>query len=421
MSPKKVLIVAPVLSKSGYGVHARFVVDALSTRPDLFDLYVSPLTWGESSWMYENTPKKKFYDFLIQKAAQFPGPYDLSVQVTIPSEWQNFAKINVGVTAGVETNKVPLPWLQRCNSMDKLIVTSEHTRNTFLESKYDIKSDINDEVMSMVGCQKPVEVITYPVKKLTAKNIEDKVKLPSDFNFLSVTQCAPRKNMESVIKWFVEEFRNEDVGLVLKAHGANNSTPDKQRTEGMLRHFIAELGERRCKIHHIHGSMTDEELHGLYTHPKIKCYATATHGEGFGLPIYEAAYSGLPVIAPNWSGHKDFLSISKKDKKGRIKKEPCYERVAVTFENVPQHALMEGIITPDMSWCSPKEDKFKRAMRDVYTNYVAKKKTAERLQSYLIETFSEENQFAAMCNGIWTAYENETTAWAGQMEEVQTL
>ena len=421
MSAKKVLIVAPVLSKSGYGVHARFVVDALSTRPDLFDLHVSPLTWGESSWMYENTAKKKFYDFLIQKGATFQGPYDISVQVTVPTEWQNFAKINIGVTAGVETNKVPLPWLQRSNSMDKLIVTSQHTKATFLESKYDIKSEINDEVLSMVGCQKPVEVITYPVKQLEIENVEDRVKLPCEFNFLSVTQIAPRKNMEALIQWFIEEFRNEDVGLVLKSHGANNSTPDKTRTEAMLRRFVQEQGERRCKIHHIHGSMTDEELHGLYTHPGIKCYATTTHGEGFGLPIFESAYSGVPVIAPNWSGHKDFLSIAKKTGTGKIKKEPCFERVGVTFEKVPHHALMEGIITPDMSWCVPKEDKFKRAMRDVYTNYSAKKRTAEKLQTYLLETFSQDNQFEAMCNGVWTAYENETTAWAGEMEEVQTL
>jgi glycosyltransferase involved in cell wall biosynthesis len=421
MNPKKVIVVAPLLSKSGYGVHARFVVDALSTRPDLFDLYVSPLTWGESSWMYENTPKRKFYDFLIQKGANFQGPFDISVQVTVPTEWQNFAKINVGVTAGVETNKVPLPWLQRCNSMDKLIVTSQHTKSTFTQSKYDIKSEINDEVLSLVGCQKPVEVVTYPVKNLTPVNVESRVELPCEFNFLSVTQIAPRKNMEKLIQWFIEEFRNEDVGLVLKAHGANNSTPDRERTEGMLRNFIAEQGSRQCKIHHIHGSMTDEELHGLYIHPKIKCYVTATHGEGFGLPIYEAAYSGLPVIAPNWSGHKDFLSIEKELGNGRIKKEVCFERVSVEFGNIPEHALMPDIITADMSWCNPKEDKFKRAMRNVYTQYVAKKKTAEKLQKYLVEKFSEENQFACMCNEVWTAYENETTAWTDTMEEVQTL
>ena len=418
---KKVIVVAPVLSKSGYGVHARFVVDALSTRPDLFDLYVRPLTWGESSWIYEDTHKRKYYEFLIHKANAYGGPYDISAQVTVPPEWQNVAKINIGITAGVETNKVPLPWLRRSNSMDKLIVTSQHTADTFLKTRYDIKSEHTEEILSLVGCQKPVEVVTYPVKPLTPTDLSATVDIRPEFNFLTVTQMAPRKNMESVIRWFVEEFRNEDVGLLLKAHGANNSTPDRHRTENVLEKFVEELGPRKCKIYHIHGGMTDEELHGLYHHPRIKAYITATHGEGFGLPIYEAAYSGLPVVAPNWSGHRDFLSILTPGCKGKMKKEICFERVASDFGPVPEHALMDDIITADMKWCYPKEEKFKRALRRVYSEHKVRKRTAERLQKYLLKTFSQENQFNAMCNAVWTAAENETTEWATKMEEVQEI
>ena len=53
--------------------------------------------------------------------------------------------------------------------------------------------------------------------------------------------------------------------------------------------------------------MSDEEMNSLYKHPNIHAYTTITHGEGFGLPIFEAACSGLPVIAPAWSGQVDFL------------------------------------------------------------------------------------------------------------------
>ena len=45
----------------------------------------------------------------------------------------------------------------------------------------------------------------------------------------------------------------------------------------------------------------------LYAHPKIKAYVSLTHGEGYGLPLFEAAYHGIPIIAPDWSGHLDFL------------------------------------------------------------------------------------------------------------------
>jgi glycosyltransferase involved in cell wall biosynthesis len=46
----------------------------------------------------------------------------------------------------------------------------------------------------------------------------------------------------------------------------------------------------------------------LYIPKKHPCAMIAIpHGEGFGLPIFEAAYSGLPVISVGWSGQCDFL------------------------------------------------------------------------------------------------------------------
>ena len=45
-----------------------------------------------------------------------------------------------------------------------------------------------------------------------------------------------------------------------------------------------------------------------------------THGEGFGLPLYEGSSAGLPVIATDWSGHLDFLSMKENlNSKGKIR------------------------------------------------------------------------------------------------------
>jgi len=45
--------------------------------------------------------------------------------------------------------------------------------------------------------------------------------------------------------------------------------------------------------------------------PQVKALVALTRGEGYGLPILEAAASGLPVIATGWSGHMDFLKLGK--------------------------------------------------------------------------------------------------------------
>jgi glycosyltransferase involved in cell wall biosynthesis len=36
-----------------------------------------------------------------------------------------------------------------------------------------------------------------------------------------------------------------------------------------------------------------------------------TKGEGFGRPLLEFSMTGKPIIASNWSGHKDFLPLDK--------------------------------------------------------------------------------------------------------------
>jgi glycosyltransferase involved in cell wall biosynthesis len=51
-------------------------------------------------------------------------------------------------------------------------------------------------------------------------------------------------------------------------------------------------------------------MNDLYNHPKIKTMVSFTKGEGFGRPLLEFTMTGKPVVASNWSGHKDFLSIT---------------------------------------------------------------------------------------------------------------
>jgi glycosyltransferase involved in cell wall biosynthesis len=52
-------------------------------------------------------------------------------------------------------------------------------------------------------------------------------------------------------------------------------------------------------------------MNEVYNHPKIKSMVTLTKGEGFGRPLLEFTMTGKPIIASNWSGHKDFLPMNK--------------------------------------------------------------------------------------------------------------
>lgn len=74
--------------------------------------------------------------------------------------------------------------------------------------------------------------------------------------------------------------------------------------------FILSCGlENPPKVTLVQDRLTDEELRSLYHN--VQCYVSAHHAEGFGLGIFEATLSGLPVIATKYSGNLDFSPSSK--------------------------------------------------------------------------------------------------------------
>ena len=51
----KVILKAPVLSRSCYGEHSRFVLRSLMRREDIFDIYVMNINWGATGIVPEDT------------------------------------------------------------------------------------------------------------------------------------------------------------------------------------------------------------------------------------------------------------------------------------------------------------------------------------------------------------------------------
>ena len=304
----KVFLRGPILTQSGYGHHARTVFRALKTRSDLFDIYVQPTAWGGTSWIWQDSDERSELDFLLNKTIQYinsGGKFDMSLQVTIPNEFEILAPINIGITAGIETDKVSAEWLQKCNEMTKILTISEHSMAGFTNTIYDATNQKTGE-KTKFGLQVPIDFVHYPVLEEDDSKIE--LDLTTDFNFLAVAQMGPRKNIQMTIEAFVEEFRdNENVGLIVKTNTSKNSLLDRLKCKAALQNKIASLGDKKCKIYLLHGYMTNAEMQSLYRNDKVRCLVSTTHGEGFGLPLFEAAYNGLPVIATDWSGHLDFL------------------------------------------------------------------------------------------------------------------
>ena len=105
-----------------------------------------------------------------------------------------------------------------------------------------------------------IDAVDYPTKSFD-KLPDLGIELDYDINFLAVAQFGPRKNLPNTVKWFVEEFRDEEVGLVLKTNLAKNCVMDREKIQGDLIRFLRQFGERKCKVYLLHGDMEDDELH----------------------------------------------------------------------------------------------------------------------------------------------------------------
>ena len=405
---KNVYLKGPLLSRSGYGEHARFIFRALQSRPDLYRLHVEPTNWGKSSWNLRPTEENteilnaaKRVNEYVQKNGQ--TPMDVAIQVLIPNEWapsQTIARHSIGVTAAIETDKASQKWIEHCNTVDSIVVPSEHAKKTLVEPEY---TGVSEGQGFHISCKTPVEVISYPFRN-TEKDDDflKSIDFETDFNFLTIAQFGPRKNLIHTIKYFVEEFHDdENVGLVIKSHEINNSILDRKTLQTKLKSHLNNWPDRKCKVYLLHGDLTDEQISSLYVHPKIHAYFTITHGEGFGLPIFEAACNGLPVAAPAWSGHVDFLYAEVENEVSKKKKrKPLFTKIKFDMTEIPEDVVWENVLEKGTSWCDAEEKSSKKALRSMKEGYNKVKKDALFLQEYLREKLEEEKMFKAFVDHV---------------------
>lgn len=306
---KTVLLRAPVLTLSGYGVHARQVARWLFEQEEVLDLdiAVEPLNWGHTGWLTDVEAEDGLVGRVLQAANNTKPFYDVTIQLQLPNEWNPMlGAFNIGITAGVETDRCNPAWIDAVNQMNLVIVPSEFVKKTFLTSG-NVTTDIvvvPESFIDEVGTQDSCSI---------------DLNLDTKFNFLVFGQITgnnpenDRKNLAYTIKWMAEVFANTpDVGVIIKSNLARNTKIDRAATTNMFTKLVEEVkvgvGPR---FYLLHGNMKNQEVVGLYKHPKVKALLTLTHGEGYGLPILEAAACGLPVIAPDWSGHMEFLKHGK--------------------------------------------------------------------------------------------------------------
>jgi glycosyltransferase involved in cell wall biosynthesis len=271
--------------------------------------------------------------------------------------------------------------------MSAVIVPSKHTAECFKKT-----GTINT----------PLEIIPEAYASSidgNSKSTLDDLDLKTPFNFLVFGQITgnnpenDRKNIFYTIKWLCEVFKDDqDVGIVIKTNAGRNTEIDKRLVTQTINSVIS--GVRKGpfpKIHLLHGNLSDNEVASLYRHPKIKGLISLTRGEGYGLPLLEAAASDLPVIATGWSGHVDFLSRGK------------YIDIAYNITQVHPTRVDNAIFVAGSMWASPNEDDFKRKIVKFRNGHTIPKEWAQSLGVTIRKEYSIDS--------IIKTYDRITKEW----------
>lgn len=376
-----VLIRGPLLSVTGYGCHTRQIWEWARSKPG-WEVYSSIVPWGHCTYYIDPLAEEGIIGDVMSRSGTPPRKPDVSIQVQLPDEWDNtLAHKNIGVTAGIEADKCSMKWVAACEKMDRVIVPSEYSKLSF------INGGLEESKVRNVP-----EAMTCSFGETSNSNeISNKLdNLSTDFNFLVFGQITAqnadtdRKNTFNCLKWLCEEFKNrKDVGIVLKTNLGRQTQQDKQATHEMVNRVIEVVRQGDYpRIHVVHGLMDRNEVGKLFTHSKIKALCAPTRGEGWGLPILDAAAAGLPIIATAHSGHMDFMKYVR------------YLDLDFKLVEIPETMADGRIWVPGAKWAEPSENSFKSRVRKFYKSPRIPKEWAEEGKQQIRKTFNLQSIFA---------------------------
>lgn len=281
----KIRYVAPALCPDGYGEFARHIVWALHHAGH--ELSVSTFLHNASE------PPERFGEKGLLAAALLERPLpapDVNIVNATPHSFEEFripSTLNIGFTM-YEAEHISESAVMSCNRMDAVFVPSRW----------------NQQIFRQHGVTVPVFVVRPPWTRLLPP---PRRRVREPFTFYSVFEWrTPHKDPYSLVAAYCRAFTaKDDVLLRVKTfeRGA------KGAIESEIRQWQKSFGNGALpEIELVLGSMGSDEL--WQAHSGADCYVSSHHGEGWGMPIWEAMAAGLPAISTGFGANLEFMQSS---------------------------------------------------------------------------------------------------------------
>ncbi|HEY7033076.1 MAG TPA: hypothetical protein VH482_17145 [Thermomicrobiales bacterium] len=253
-----------------------------------------------------------------------------------------------------EATRVPPTWIDYGRRHALTVVTSEVCRRAWIDSGAPADRlrvcHLGFDPAAFSGSAEPM-----PLRLPNGQWVEE-----FRTRVLNISALCPRKNLLGLMRaWLRATSRDDDAILIQKLtiyHGSEYAWYLHQ-----LDRIQDELGKRfdeAAPVRTIFRTFPDRDVPRLFaaaTH-----YLSLSHGEGWDLPMLEAAASGLRLIAPDHSAYQTYLNPA------IARMLPSHEIPAVFPYTGPTAELFRGL-----NWWQPDEDAAVEAIREAIAGHDA--------------------------------------------------
>jgi glycosyltransferase involved in cell wall biosynthesis len=294
-----------------------------------------------------------FFDALIEEidafkvteltdAARSSADSDVNIWFCVDSRIQHLKGTHV-VWAIFEVEKLPSRYVEFLRDHAHLVWVPSRWGRDVLEA-----NGIDRAVIDVVP--EGVAASTFHPHLRSALN-----RSGQPFRFLMVGKYEERKAYLEVLDAFKQAFGNSDaVELVVKA----DYFLDFERKKQQLEQRIAVLGLRHVKP--VWGNLASQHMVALYN--CCDAFILPSRAEGWGLPLLEAAATGMPVISTFYSGQSEFLALI----------ESSLLKVDFILESIDDPEMHRAWPSQDGDigrWAKPSVASLARCMSEMRTNY----------------------------------------------------
>ena len=411
MSKPIFVISCPINTYSGYGARSRDIVKAI-IELDKYDVKILPQRWGSTPQGFiKDNPEWEFLTKHILTSPQLPAQPEIWMQITVPNEFQQVGKYNIGCTAGIETTIAPAEWIEGCSRMNLILGSSEHTIKVLKDSKFEKRDQKTNQPVGNIEWSGDSEVIFEGANTDVYKPVKSTFNLSNikeEFAYLFVGHWMQgqlgedRKNVGLLIKAFFETFKNKSKkpALILKTSTVGSSYMDRDELIRRIKSIKDTVKSTNLpNVYLLHGEFTDIEMNEIYNHSKVKAMVNLTKGEGFGRPLLEFSLVNKPIITTNWSGHIDYLN-------------PEFVTLLQGAMTKVHPSAANNMLLAEAEWFNVDHGHVGHYLKDVFENYKGYAENAKR------QGFQSRNKFSfdAMKEKLGKLFTNKIPEFPKQVQ-----